>query len=365
MTNSYFMSNKLNYTYVNEDHVVEHKLLETGTVHAVAVAGSGTRLVPLLARNPRKLTLIDISQEQVWFSQFRLATLRSFERDRYLAFWGYAGAAGVTATDRKRLFEEVRGCEPDALAFVRAVQEEHGWGPLLGVGLWEKTFKRVAKRVRMVVGADTIDAIFSYRDNASYQRYLVEEFPWFRWKVLTAIYANSSFFNAVLYGSQFPKMNLADGYMNYYNEALRKTLSCCPARENFFLQLLMLGKVAYPEALGLDVQPDLFAAAKCAASEVVIKQGNLLEDGASASMTATFFAVSDVPSYFKDETARQWLQMLRGSVAPGGMLVARYYRHKPVGSDYTGWSDLTAEHAAVCDEEKTHMYRYDILRRSE
>jgi S-adenosylmethionine-diacylglycerol 3-amino-3-carboxypropyl transferase len=364
MTNAYFLSNKLNYTYVNEDHVVEYKLVEPGTAHAVAVAGSGTRLVPLLARSPKKLTLIDISQEQVWLSQFRLATIRSFDRERYMAFWGYVGAPQLNADERRRLAGDIRGCDPNAFQFVRSVLEENGWGPLLPVGLWEKTFKRISRRIRMVLGQATIDAVFSHKDDESYQSYLRDEFPWVRWKVLTAIFANSSFFNAVLYGSQFPKMNLSDGYMSYYNTALRRTLTCCPARENFFLQILMLGKVAFPEALGLDVHPELYGAAQAAEAEVIIKRGNLLEDGASVSSPASFFAVSDVPSYFKDEMAIQWLQKLGPAMAPGGMLVARYYRHKPVGSDYAGWKNETAEHTSVCDEEKTFMYSYDILRRS-
>jgi S-adenosylmethionine-diacylglycerol 3-amino-3-carboxypropyl transferase len=361
MTNVYFLSHKLNYTYVNEDHVVEHELLAGHTGHVVAVAGSGTRLVPLLARNPERVTLIDVSPDQVMLSRFRYACIQAFERPEYMSFWGYAGGETISVAQRKEMFASMQKLDAEVAEYMRVVLDKNSWAPILPLGRWEKTFASIAKLVRKVMGAKVMDELFAISGQAEYDAYLAEKFPWKRWDILTVLLSNSMFFNVMLYGRQFPKLNVAEGFGDFYSTSLKRSLRCCPARQNFFIQILFFGRVVYPEALSLDVDAELFRLAKQANSFVDIRQGNLLRDAGSKEHPISLFAVSDVPSYFRGEMARQWLQSVRAQMAPGGMLIARYYRHVPEATDYAGWHNQNHRYAELCEREKTQMYRYDIL----
>jgi S-adenosylmethionine-diacylglycerol 3-amino-3-carboxypropyl transferase len=361
MTNAYFLSHKLNYTYVNEDHIVEHELLAGHSGHVVAVAGSGTRLVPLLAQNPERVTLIDISADQVMLSRFRHACIKAFSRADYMSFFGYAGSEPIGVAQRKDMFASLPKLDAEVAEYMRIVLENNSWGPIVPLGRWEQTFASIAKLVKKVIGEKVANEIFSISDQTEYNTYLSEKFPWKRWDFLTMLLSNSMFFNVMLYGRQFPKLNVADGFGDFYSKSLRSALQCCPARQNFFIQILFFGRVVYPEALTLDVDANLYRLAKESNSIVEIKQGNLLRDAGSKQHPISLFAVSDVPSYFRGDMARDWLQLVREQMAPGGMLIARYYRHVPEATNYAGWHNQNHRYTELCKREKTQMYRYDIL----
>ena len=59
MAEKYF--NSLNYTIGNEDASLELAVLPEKAQHVFTVAGSGSRIIPLLSKNPLRLTCVDSS----------------------------------------------------------------------------------------------------------------------------------------------------------------------------------------------------------------------------------------------------------------------------------------------------------------
>src|SRR3989338_1180287 len=104
MKKNYFDS--LNYTIGNEDTMLELEILPEEAQHVFAVAGSGSRIIPLLVKNPRFITCIDSSKEQLSITELRIATLRELNYDDFLTFWGYH-SKNITTNKRKSIFDNL------------------------------------------------------------------------------------------------------------------------------------------------------------------------------------------------------------------------------------------------------------------
>ncbi|MCM2281509.1 MAG: BtaA family protein, partial [Bdellovibrionaceae bacterium] len=81
----------LNYTLSNEDTRIEHGLLKKGADHVFSIAGSGARVLPLIAKHPKNLNVIDMSQEQLYLNELRLAAAQELTYEEFLFFIGYRG----------------------------------------------------------------------------------------------------------------------------------------------------------------------------------------------------------------------------------------------------------------------------------
>src|SRR6185312_13405629 len=113
MSLSYF--NRLNYTLANEDTSLELGLLPEGVPHLMSVAGSGGRVLPLLAKFPKKVTCVDLSLEQLYLTELRFESLRALDHAEFLAFWGYPPSASEPH-ERRKLFQRIQ-LRPDSKEF--------------------------------------------------------------------------------------------------------------------------------------------------------------------------------------------------------------------------------------------------------
>src|SRR5690606_34606697 len=93
-------------TLANEDTALELAMLPARTRHVVCVAGSGSRALPLFAKAPERVALVDLSQEQLWLTELRIAAVRALSREQYLAFFGYAGFA-ADGSKRQAIFRSL------------------------------------------------------------------------------------------------------------------------------------------------------------------------------------------------------------------------------------------------------------------
>jgi S-adenosylmethionine-diacylglycerol 3-amino-3-carboxypropyl transferase len=141
MKKSYFDS--LNYTIGNEDTTLELEILPEEARHIFAIAGSGSRIIPLLVKNPRLITCIDSSKEQLSITELRIATLRELNYDDFLTFWGYPSEK-VAMNKRKSIFDSLV-ISSQAREIMNLFFEKNNWESLLYAGKWEKTFKKLSR----------------------------------------------------------------------------------------------------------------------------------------------------------------------------------------------------------------------------
>ena len=361
MATSYF--GELNYTLANEDTALEVGLLGDEVDHVLSVAGSGGRALPLLARAPRKLTCVDVSQAQLHLTQLRIEALRAFERDEFLAFFGYP-PFDHGEVDRARLFGRIRLTEP-ARAYFLAHFEKSGWRSPLYDGRWEQTFTKLSRVNRRLTGGSW-RRLFEARNLDEQRRIVASDFSGRRFRLFLAFLAAPKLFDMLLYKGKFPKVNIPESqyrlYVNSFGHLFENTL----ARENFFLQIMFYGRVAFPEGVPVECEPSVFERAKraLATTAVAYRQGDVITAASEVTPKIDFFSLSDVPSYFSGATESGFLQSIRPNLSDGALVVVRSYLHVPRQLDTRGYRLLNDRYRSLFSSEKVQVYKIDVYQRT-
>ena len=365
MSENYF-SSSLNYTLANEDARIEYELLPENVGHAMAVAGSGSRVVPLLAKSPAILSCVDLVPIQLHLTQMRIEALRKLSHEQYLGLLGYPRNSDSKATPqmRREWFESL-DLSAEARQDLKGVFEETQWEPLLYLGKWENTFRKL-NRVNRLLTAEAGRRIFECKTLPEQRVYLEKHFPKRAWSVVLFLVANSAVFNALLYKGEFPKKNTPGSMLSFYTQNFSKLLENTLARENFFLQLCFFGELKFPEGNPPECDPVIFSRAKAALNSVEVRycQASIIDQVRASSEKVNFVSLSNVPSYFTGDLEREFLQEIRPGLAPNGRIVLRHYLHVPEATNRQGYRSLSSEFQDLFRIEKVGMYDIELLARN-
>ncbi len=366
---SYFST--LNYTLANEDTGLECALLAGGAGRSgdtiLTIAGSGGRALPLLVGAPSRLVCVDLAEPQLALTELRIALAREASHEEFLQFMGFPSAAtevsaGELAVLRRRWVDQLE-LRPGTRAFLKSWLGSIDWGSPLYEGKWERTFQKLSRVVQLMMGEGG-RGLFECTTLEEQNIYLKTRFPWLRWKAVIAMLGNASVFNALLYKGSFPEKNIPGSRRSFYESRYARLFAQGPARENFFLQLSFLGKLVYPEGNPVECDPGVFESAKRAlqSCQVEYQLGDAAEIASRQRGRIGFLSFSDVPSYFKGEQERTFMQRIRPGLAVGSKVVVRNYLHVPENCDRRGFEDESARHADAILAEKVGVYDVDIFK---
>ncbi len=364
MGESYF--NKLNYTLSNEDTALELGVLPEQTGHVVAIAGSGSRVLPLFARHPGVMTCLDRSPAQLALTELRVESVRALSHRDFLTFWGYPTRDGVRIRpeERKAVFDSLPLSDA-ARSLLLSHFEQTAWDSILYSGSWETAMGSLARMVTRVMGAKA-QAFFECRTPEEASTFLARAFPHMRWSLLVALLGNASVFNALLYKGRHPKKNVRDTYYGYYKRSFDRLFRQAPARRNFFLQLIMLGRLEFAEGLPVEADLAIFEAMKAGIGSADIRyvESDVLDALALATPAVGLVSLSDVGSYFDRRTESEFLQRLKPGLEPGARVVCRYYFRIPENVDTTGFEDKTRDFSDLIAAERTQVYAIHVWQRA-
>lgn len=133
---------RLNYALGDEDAALEYAILPKRAGHVVGVAGSGGRLLPLLARKPARMTCADISAPQLAFTRLRFALLKQTDHESFMDFMGYR--TGTLTTRRQAIFQHLDLPREDRRWLADLFQARRWQAPIY-MGAFERTLQRLAK----------------------------------------------------------------------------------------------------------------------------------------------------------------------------------------------------------------------------
>ncbi|UVS84036.1 DUF3419 family protein [Burkholderia glumae] len=344
----------LNYTLGDEDAETEMNMLAEGAEHVFAIADCGSRIVPLLARAPRKLTCVDISPAQLAVTRLRIALLRQVERDEYCRFLGYLD--GMSPETRRALFA---GLELEARhrTVLEAMFDRIAWGPLVYEGKFERMLITLSKVTRAVLGR-ACDRLFEQTDVKAQADYFRNGFPRFRWRCVLALLGNSTALNSLLYKGEFPEKNLPESYLRIYTGIFERLLTQFPARSSFFLQLIFLGRIRFAEGLPVECRPDIYASAQAnlRACDVQFIEGDVLQAFGATGGGIDYLSLSDVPSFLEDDAARRCLQIARPHMRAGGLAVIRGHV-RIIRPTLEGFRDESQRFTEAVSRESTGLWQ--------
>jgi S-adenosylmethionine-diacylglycerol 3-amino-3-carboxypropyl transferase len=350
----------LNYSLGNEDSTVEWAVLPERGGRVLCVAGCGSRVLPLVARQPSHVVCADVSASQLHVTELRVEAARALEHADYLRFFGYPPDVG-TPEGRRRLFERI-ALSDDTRSFWLDVFDHQGWESILYDGRWERTFRKLS-RVNGVLTRERGRSLFDARTVEEHAAYVRDRFPRKAWLLTLLLLGNPVVFNLMLYKGDFPRKNLPGTPFQFYRRAFDKLFAQGPSRENFFLQIVFFGKVRFAEGNPIECRPDVYERIRSALPNVSIeyRRGDILEVAHAEGGAFDFVSLSDVPSYFAPPREQTYLQDLRPALSPGARVVLRYYLRRPERTVRAGYRDITASFEETIANEKVGVYDIEVL----
>jgi S-adenosylmethionine-diacylglycerol 3-amino-3-carboxypropyl transferase len=158
-----------------------------------------------------------------------------------------------------------------------------------------------------------------------------------------------------LYKGDFIEKNSPLSHFDYYFNAYDRLFKTDLASKSFFLNLCFYGRINSQNGVPVEATHEIIKEIK--KNKAIIQYVN--EDFVSVlSRGGTqydFLSLSDVPSYFKGNLERDFMQNIRPSLTKEAIVVVRYYLRKSV-CNLTGFTDITEKFRKLFDQEKVQMY---------
>lgn len=365
MTQEYFSD--LNYTLANEDTRIEYDLLPENVSRVFSIAGSGARCLPLIARHPGELDVVDMSLSQNYLCELRFEAAKVLEYEEYLFLMGYRGALPTgsdVGDDRRTIFAKVP-LSPGAKAYWE--ERSAGWSPrgFILLGRWEAHFQKLGFLFREVLQcefAKVFEAQTLVEQVALYEKH----WPQVRWKSFLRVAASEFVFNRFLYKGHFSGRSEATTESRppyqFVQEEFERIFRTQLVRKNYFMQILFLGRIAYEEGLPLEAQRHIFEKVKTAPTRVNYLLGNLLEH--LPRKNYDFISLSDTISYLGNEEANQILQGLHTQTRAGAQVVIRSFLRAPTSPDIRGWQACPDQDHWAQQRDGTGVYQFHIFRKT-
>jgi S-adenosylmethionine-diacylglycerol 3-amino-3-carboxypropyl transferase len=352
----------LNYSLGDEDSAVEYHLLPRDARRVAAVAGSGGRVLPLLAKSPERLCCFDILKEQLDLTRLRVESVRALDLEEFAAFWGYPPAP-MTPGERKARFRSLP-LPGDAAESLGNLLERHGWTEIIYIGRFERMLKSLAEINRLFTGragrrlfdCETVEDQIDYLDSS---------FPGLRWRVVLALLANSTVLNSILYKGDFPRKNIPDSTYVNFRRIYDRLFRGIRVKESFFAQLSFFGRLVTRDAGLMEVDPGIFDAIKQAIphTRVDYVQGDIVREIANSREAYDFVSLSDVPSFLPAASAPRYLRDMRPGLVPGAVVVARG-NLRVIAPETPGYEDMSGSLGGLCRREKTQLWQVKAFRRT-
>jgi len=362
MAQEYFSD--LNYTLSNEDTQVEFRLLPENSKRVFSIAGSGARCLPLIARNPQELHVVDMSSSQLYLCELRHRAAQALSYEEWLFLLGYRGAVqnGEPKSDsRFHLFQRLSLSEA---AHDYWTSRREGWesNGFIRLGRWEKHFQKLGVLFRDYLRCD-FSEVFEAQTLEDQVRRFGEYWPHRRWKFFLRIAASEYVFNRFLYkghfsGSSEKRTEKRPPYQ-LVQEEFERVLKTQLARKNYFMQVLFLGKIVYEEGLPFEAHRSIFEAVKRSSTKVHYHCGNLLE--VLPRFPFDFISLSDTISYLPVEKAQSLLQDLHPETPKHTRIVIRSFMKAPQALTTIGWQQLQREELRAHREDGTAVYQFHIF----
>lgn len=312
----------LNYSLSNEDTKIESDLLArlpTDKTKVLAVCGSGARVTPLMQSHVSQINVVDISEPQLKLLRLRLESIKKFDHDEFLQFWGYKNSAA----SRMKMLRSLELTSDDSQYWQSQSQKwENGF---LLTGRWENFLAKLGRLFRDLFFVN-FETLFECSSVEARKVWFAKNFPQKRLQFFLKIFANPFIFNLFLYRGRFANSN--ESFPDFLNQVFHQILIVKDPKKSFFAQMLFLGQLKYPEGWPVEAQIEVFNRSKKFQGEICFHQVDLI-DKIEQNLDLHFLSLSDVVSYLSDVQLNRLEKALSRLEQKNMIAVMRSFRRHP------------------------------------
>lgn len=350
----------LNYSLANEDTKVEYDLLPEGVDSVFTVCGSGSRVLPLMAKNPKEITVVDLSPTQLALCRLRIAAAKSLSYEDFLYFLGYRkkGSAprrdllnrlGLSAEDQK-LWEEIH-----------SKWEHEGF---IYLGRWESHFMKLGRVFSLIPGVN-LAPLFAASSLEEQKKILHRHWHPRLFRLFTKIVLGEWVSNRLLYKGSFAgskeRRTSSRSPAELVGEEFNDLFAHTWVRSNYFLNMIFLGEVSYEEAYPIEATRDVYERVRNSGTKIHYTSGNLLK--LVEEKAHDFYSLSDTFSYMEPMDLKNFLPGLPPGVKEGSQMVIRTFMRSPYFTVQSPWSTDENLNQALAKKDCTRVYEFLVLKK--
>lgn len=276
-----------------------------------------------------------------------------------MAFMGYPCARALLATERRERFESLR-LDEGAKGLLREQFEADHWQAAIYLGGFERLLLRLSRVIRPLLGRG-IEDIFETTDIAEQRHFMERRFPRKRWQSLLRIIGSATMLNALLYRGAFPRAERGRASSQHLAAAFEQIFANIRCRDSFFLQLLFLGEIRFPEAVPGEGQGEVLTTIRAALEDIdlrfVLADITRPSQWTSEQFDAIF--LSDVPSFLGKDAEARFLQEIRPALSPLGTAITRE-SVRAISPDLDGFRDISPSYAELSAQETTQLWTIKV-----
>lgn len=349
----------LNYSLANEDTKIEFDLLNQNVKSVFSVCGSGSRVIPLLAKNPEEMHIVDLSETQLKLFRLRHAAIKNLDYEQYLYLLGYIGVSSHKAS-RKDLMTMLNlpSEDMDHWEQNQSFWENEGF---IYLGKWERHFMKLGKYFQTFT-LSNLTNLFTAKDFQDQQNMANIWKPWL-FNLFSKIVMNEWVANKLLYKGSFAggkdkkttHISAADFVSNEFNDLFSNTF----VRRNYFLTMIFRNRLTDPESFPIEAEKVIFEAVKKSQTKIFYYKENLLE--LLKKRPYEFYSLSDTFSYMSDAEVGGFIAELPPEVPAGAVMVIRTFMRKPSFKIDDPWVTDENQNLRLAKADCTRMYELTVL----
>ncbi|TPV53863.1 DUF3419 family protein [Aestuariibacter sp. GS-14] len=352
----------LQYTFCNEDTNTEVSCLKPES-SILAIAGSGSRVIPLFLSRPKRLVCIDSCEFQLFLTEMRITAVKQLSYNEYCILLGYLSAK---CSDRKKIFERLK-IGTTAKNFMHNWFEEINWGCLIFSGNWErqvvkssKIFKKLAlKKSNMLHDCEDIKLQSNY----------LKKIKWRLIFALTIISTSSIVQNGFISIKHLRyklkiKKTYKSAYMYLYG--LFKFCRRKDIKHNYFYSPFILGRYNPKIAPTPEINEENYALCKNAIlnCKVEFVNSNIFQYSDKNQNVFDFISLSNVLDYCYTSAIIRNVEKCNSSLKNNGIVFIRQHSSAGENIQTTDTNNISERFSMQLLNDDTPFYKITILQKS-
>ncbi len=283
-----------------------------------AITSGGDNALGFLLADPERVVSVDLNPTQTWILELKMAGFRQLAHDELLQL------LGVRSTCRApELYRQLRSdLTPAARDYWDAHQEWLVGGVLLAGG-FERYFAMLRSALHVVVGRRRMERLFTLTPERQAEFYTREWNRW-PWRMLIRVACSRWMLGRRLDPSWFAHAEGVTSFGQHFNQLATHVIAELPARENYLLAQILLGRYASEACVPDYLKPgnfDLIRARLERLEPVTADVGDALAALPAHSIDA--FALSNVFEYSPAALFERARHELARAGRPGARLALR------------------------------------------
>ena len=355
----------LNYSCGNEDYRVDTMLLPEHCQSLMSVANTGGQIIPFLAKHPKKLKLVDMSQEQLVIAELRFQTLRLLDYPDFLKFWDYLLLEEKSSANfRKNIISRVKISNNKRQELLINLMDSCNYESPLYFGKWDRTAIKLSGIYAKILGKNALK-ILSCKTMQDQNNFLKKEFPQARLKALIFFAATLATLYSALFSQEIPKRSESFIFYKEYQRIFSSLFANTLVRDNFFLQLILLGKISYQHALPLEAQENIYMSAKKWAPHCTVEfiHDDIISAASNSNRDINFLDLSNVNSYFEGDLKNNYLQRISKKLSKGCLIFTRNFLSNTDALNTSGFENISDKFINLFAQDYTQIYTMSLYKK--